>query len=46
MMNDVFPTFPANYPNWIPYAIIGSTSASLPLLLLVKEEYNRAIIDA
>ena len=39
-----FPIFPANYPQWIPYAIIGSTGISLPLVMSVKEEYNRSAI--
>ena len=41
-----FSIFPANYPQWIPYALIGSTGISLPLVLLVKEEYNRSAIDS
>ena len=41
-----FPIFPANYPQWIPYAIIGSTGISLPLVMSVKEEYNRSAIDS
>ena len=40
------PIFAANYPQWIPYALIGSTGISLPLVLLVKEEYNRSAIDS
>lgn len=38
-------TFSANYPQWIPYAIIGSTAISLPLVGLVQEEYNRSALD-
>lgn len=36
----------ANNPHWIPYAIMVSTASSLPLLFLVKEEYNRSQIDS
>jgi len=32
-------------PQWIPIAIMSSVSLSLPLMLLVKEEYNRSTID-
>ena len=35
----------ANNSYWIPYAIMASTIISLPLVLLVKEEYNRTSID-
>ena len=38
--------FSAKYPQWIPYAIIGSTGVSLPLVALVKEEYNRSAFDS
>ena len=34
----------ANNSYWIPYAIMASTIISLPLVLLVKEEYNRTSI--
>jgi len=33
-------------PEWIPIAIMSSVTLSLPLMLLVKEEYNRSSIDA
>lgn len=36
----------SKYPQWIPYAIIGSTGVSLPLVALVKEEYNRSAFDS
>ena len=32
-------------PHWIPYAFMISTCISLPLLLLVKEEYRRSNLD-
>jgi len=32
-------------PGWIPVAIMSSVTLSLPLMLLVKEEYNRSKID-
>merc|ERR1712141_244829 len=32
-------------PHWIPYAFMTSTCISLPLLLLVKEEYRRSSFD-
>merc|ERR1712226_283188 len=32
-------------PYWIPYAFMTSTCISLPLLLLVKEEYRRSNLD-
>jgi len=32
-------------PGWIPIAIMSSVSLSLPLMLLVNEEYNRSTID-
>jgi len=33
-------------PEWIPIAIMSSVTMSLPLMLMVKEEYNRSNIDA
>ncbi len=35
----------ADNPDFIPYAIMASTSLSIPLLLLVKEQYNRSVVD-
>ena len=32
-------------PLWIPYAFMASTVASVPLVMVVKEEYNRSRID-
>ncbi len=32
-------------PQWIPYSIMFSTILSIPLMALVKEEYNRSVID-
>ena len=32
-------------PGWIPYAFMASTLASVPLVMLVKEEYNRSRVD-
>ena len=32
-------------PSWIPYAFMASTVASIPLVMVVKEEYNRSRID-
>jgi len=32
-------------PEWIPIAIMSSVTLSLPLMLIVKEEYNRSSID-
>ena len=40
-----FLSFSANNPDWIPYAIMSSTTLSLPLMLFVREEYNRAFLD-
>ena len=40
-----FLSFSANNPDWIPYAIMSSTILSLPLMLFVREEYNRAFLD-
>ena len=41
-----FTSFSAKYPQWIPYAIMGSTGISLPLVALVKGEYNRSAVDS
>ncbi len=30
---------------WVPWAFMGSTCASVPLFLLVKEQYNRSVVD-
>eukprot|EP00095_Tigriopus_kingsejongensis_P004501 maker-scaffold427_size174323-snap-gene-0.36 protein:Tk04501 transcript:maker-scaffold427_size174323-snap-gene-0.36-mRNA-1 annotation:"hypothetical protein DAPPUDRAFT_102163" len=35
----------ADHPEWIPYAIMASTVASFPLMLLVQERYNRSSLD-
>ena len=33
-------------PRWIPYAFMASTAASVPLVMAVKEEYNRSRLDS
>ena len=39
----ILPISDAN-PEWIPIAIMSSVTLSLPLMLMVKEEYNRSKI--
>ena len=34
-----------NSTDWIPYAFMTSTIISLPMLLMVKEEYRRSNLD-
>ena len=38
--------FLARYPKWIPYTIMTATGISLPLVFLVKEQYNRSALDS
>lgn len=44
-LSAVFFFISAIHPQWIPYAIMGSTVISFPLMLLVQEQYNRASLD-
>lgn len=36
----------SRYPKWIPYTIMTGTGISLPLVFLVKEQYNRSALDS
>lgn len=37
--------FLATSSDWIVYAIMGCVIAAIPLILLVREKYNRSVVD-